>query len=173
MPGLLAPPGPQTVAYGGNTSCVQLGSATARPRLDAGTGIRRSVSQLARRPRRPIHILLTHLHLDHLEGLAFFGPSGSPTCEITIWGPGLAGADASRPDPRYLSPPLFPVHLGESFATLTLHDAHAEDARSAARGSARAVTHRGPTVGQRIEEHGPTLTYIPDHEPYLGAGPAG
>ena len=59
-------------------------------------------------------------------------------------------------------------------SNLIFHDLPDEDfALGSARIRAEPVSHRGPTVGLRIEEHGRALAYIPDHEPYLGAGPAG
>lgn len=72
-------PGPETVRYGGNTSCVQttLSDGTQLV-LDAGTGIRNLTL-----PDEPghIHILLTHLHLDHIQGLLFFAPLFDPRNE--------------------------------------------------------------------------------------------
>ena len=73
--GSVPTPGPDTVTYGGNTSCVEvaLGDDVALV-LDAGTGIRALGFDLERRGIRHVHVCLTHLHLDHLEGLRFFAP---------------------------------------------------------------------------------------------------
>jgi phosphoribosyl 1,2-cyclic phosphodiesterase len=173
--GSLASPGPETVAFGGNTSCVQLELADGTPVvLDAGTGIRLLGLELARLPRRPIHVVLTHLHLDHLEGLGFFVPLWEPGVEIHLWGPASPVDTLQERIAKYLSPPLFPVQLAEVPSNLIFHDLRDEDfALGSARMRAEPVSHRGPTVGLRIEEHGRTLAYIPDHEPYLGAGPEG
>jgi phosphoribosyl 1,2-cyclic phosphodiesterase len=174
--GSLAAPGPETVAYGGNTSCVQLELTDGTPLvLDAGTGIRLLGLELARRPRRPIHVVLTHLHLDHLEGLGFFVPLWEPGLELHIWGPASPVDSLDERITKYLSPPLFPVQLSEVPSNVTFHDLPDETFTiGSARILAEPVSHRGPTVGLRIEEPGGrTLTYIPDHEPYLGAGPAG
>ena len=171
--GSLASPGPETVAFGGNTSCVQLELADGTPVvLDAGTGIRLLGLELARLPRRPIHVVLTHLHLDHLEGLGFFVPLWEPGVEIHLWGPASPVDTLQERIARYLSPPLFPVQLAEVPSNLIFHDLPEEDfALGSARLLAEPVSHRGPTVGIRIEEEGKTLAYIPDHEPYLGAEP--
>jgi phosphoribosyl 1,2-cyclic phosphodiesterase len=173
--GSLASPGPETVAFGGNTSCVQLELSDGTPVvLDAGTGIRLLGLELARLPRRPIHVVLTHLHLDHLEGLGFFVPLWEPGVEIHVWGPASPVDTLQERIAKYLSPPLFPVQLSEVPSNLIFHDLAEEDvALGSARVRAEPVSHRGPTVGIRIEEHGRTLAYIPDHEPYLGAGPDG
>src|SRR6185312_8282303 len=69
--GSLAAPGPATARYGGNTSCVRVvGPDDTVLALDAGTGIR----TLALPPAlRRVDVLLTHLHMDHIIGLGFFG----------------------------------------------------------------------------------------------------
>ena len=106
--GSIPSPGPETIRYGGNTSCVGVtlsdGSLLA---LDAGTGIRSLGLALADEPAR-LHILLTHLHLDHIQGLVFFAPAFRPQTEIVIWGPGLARGLAARPHR--------PLHLGAALA---------------------------------------------------------
>lgn len=171
--GSLAAPGPDTVAYGGNTSCLALELADGTPLiLDAGTGVRLLGLELARAFSRPIHILLTHLHLDHVEGLAFFAPIWMPETELHIWGPPSPVAGLADRIARYFSPPLFPVQLSEVPARVVCHDLPAEDFElGSATVRAHPVTHRGPTVGVRVEDGGRSLAYIPDHEPYLGFAP--
>ena len=76
--GSLAAPGPETNRYGGNTSCVGVeGPEGTLLVLDAGTGIRRLNASLPKTLRR-VDVLLTHLHLDHIQGLGFFGPLRQP-----------------------------------------------------------------------------------------------
>ena len=88
--GSLATPGPETARYGGNTSCVSvLGREGTLLVLDAGTGIRRLGAAITASVRR-VDILLTHLHMDHIQGLGFFAPLFRPDIEVHIWGPGSA-----------------------------------------------------------------------------------
>lgn len=171
--GSLAAPGRETVRYGGNTSCVYLQLDDGTPVvLDAGTGIRLLGLELARRPRRPIHVCLTHLHLDHLEGLGFFVPLWEPGIELHIWGPASPVTGLEERIARYLSPPLFPVQLSEVPSSITFHDVpDREFTIGSARILAEAISHRGPTIGYRFEEGGSSLAYLPDHEPYLGVEP--
>ena len=117
-----------------------------------------------------LHILLTHLHLDHLQGLGFFRPLFRPGRDIHIWGPASPVQTLAERIAIYLSPPLFPVRLADMPAHLTFHDAPEEAGRRSAPRRVRAanVTHQGPTVGYRIEEDGRTLAYVPDHEPSIG-----
>ena len=99
--------GSQTVRYGGNTSCVSVESGHAIVILDAGSGLRAAGLAFAA-DTRPIHILLTHLHMDHIQGLGF-SPLFEPGRPIHIWGPPSTTQDLRTRLTRYLSPPLFPV----------------------------------------------------------------
>ena len=72
--GSVPSPGPETLRYGGNTSCVEVTADDGtRVILDGGTGIRNLGMNLDPGDA-PVHILLTHLHLDHIQGLMFFAP---------------------------------------------------------------------------------------------------
>jgi phosphoribosyl 1,2-cyclic phosphodiesterase len=155
--------------YGGNTSCVQVtfrdGSQLI---LDAGTGIRALGLELADAPR--VGILLTHLHLDHIQGLMFFPPCFRSDAEITIWGPSSPEASLEDRIARYISAPLSPVEVRELPCSVAFRDAPATEWRIGdVLIRAEAVTHRGPTLGYRITDGDTTLCYIPDHEPALGA----
>ena len=119
--GSLPTPGEATVRYGGNTSCVEIrcGSGIALI-LDAGTGIKRLGDELD--PSAEIHVLLTHLHLDHLEGLRFFAPLWRDDGRVHIWGPSSPVHSLQERIARSFSPPLFPVDLGDIPATVVFHD---------------------------------------------------
>ena len=91
--GSLATPGDTTLRYGGNTTSVEVRTSSGRlVVLDAGTGIRPLGLSLGTEHPRQIDLLLTHLHLDHVEGLGFFAPLFDPECSITVWGPGQEGS---------------------------------------------------------------------------------
>ena len=77
--GSLPAPGPATVRYGGNTSCVSIDGVGPDGRpwtlvLDAGTGIRELGKVLVRDPDRDIYFFLSHSHWDHIQGFPFFAP---------------------------------------------------------------------------------------------------
>lgn len=167
--GSLPTPGCETLRYGGNTSCVEVvGEDGTRLVLDAGTGIRR-LSNACADPAQRVDVMLTHLHLDHIQGLGFFQPLDEPGREIHIWGPPCTQVDLGSRLSRYLSPPLFPARLTDLGARLTLHDAPLDGFEiGSLRIEAALVCHPGTTLGYRISEGGRTLTYIPDHEPALG-----
>jgi ribonuclease BN (tRNA processing enzyme) len=136
--------------------------------LDAGTGIRTLGLGFPGRPR--ISILLTHLHLDHIQGLMFFPPCFRSDAEITIWGPASPEASLEDRVARYISAPLSPIEVRELPCSISFADTPATEWElGGATIRAEAVTHRGPTLGYRITEGETTLCYIPDHEPALGA----
>ena len=168
--GSIPAPGPETMRYGGNTSCVQLTLADGSVLvLDAGTGIR-GLGLALERSDGPLHILLTHLHLDHIQGLMFFAPMFWPQSEVVIWGP--AAPDASLEDriARYISAPLTPLEVRELPCHPSFREAEASEWQiGSATIRAASVAHRGPTLGYRVDADGSSLCYIPDHEPGLGA----
>jgi phosphoribosyl 1,2-cyclic phosphodiesterase len=169
--GSLACAGQATVRYGGNTSCVEVRPAADHLIvLDAGSGIR-PLGMAVTDEVRTIDVLLTHLHMDHIQGLGFFAPFFSRSAEVAIWGPPSITASLRERLTRYLSPPLFPVALRDFAARLTLHDAptHQPVRIGSVEVSAALIVHPGPTVGYRLTTANGTLAYLPDHEPALGA----
>jgi len=115
-----------------------------------------------------VHRLLTHWHLDHLEGLRFFAPLFDKSVTLDIWGPPSPMFSLQERIARSFSPPLFPIDLRRVPAHVTFHDVPREPwAIDGARLSADLVAHPGPTLGFRIEAADSTLAYIPDHEPAL------
>ncbi len=168
--GTIAAPGPDTVRYGGNTSCVEvlLDDGTMII-LDAGTGARPLGGALAEDLPPQVDVLITHLHVDHIEGLSAFDPIWRPEGDLHFWGPASPVASLDERIAMYFSPPLFPVHLAEVPARTTFHDAPDEEWRiGGARIWSLPILHPGPTVGYRIEADGKVLTYLTDHEPALG-----
>jgi phosphoribosyl 1,2-cyclic phosphodiesterase len=167
--GSIPAPGPETTRYGGNTSCVQVTLADGSTIvLDAGTGIRSLGLGLA--VDGPLHILLTHLHLDHIQGLMFFAPIFRPDVQITVWGPASPEATLLDRIARYISAPLAPIEVRQLPCDVSFRAAETTEWQiGPARIRADSVTHRGPTLGYRIDCDGTSLCYLPDHEPGLGA----
>jgi phosphoribosyl 1,2-cyclic phosphodiesterase len=168
--GSLPAPAPDTVRYGGNTSCVELCvDDDIALILDAGSGMRPLGRALAGGSRRVIHVLLTHLHLDHLQGLAFFLPFWSDDVELHIWGPPSPRLSLAERVAAYVSPPLFPVSLSDVPSRPYFHDVPDEPWMiGSALVAGYPVVHQGPTMGFRVTADQRTLAYIPDHEPSLG-----
>jgi phosphoribosyl 1,2-cyclic phosphodiesterase len=168
--GSLATPGQDTLRYGGNTSCAQVtGDEGTVLVLDAGTGIREMTKTFSPKLRR-VDVLLSHLHMDHIQGLGFFYALYNPDMEVHIWGPSSPTLDLRARLMRYLSPPLFPVHLRDLPCKLHIHDGvHVNAEIGEFMVSSFQICHPGPTVGYRISGPKGTMAYLPDHEPVLGA----
>ena len=167
--GSLASAGPDTVRYGGDTAAVEVrGPGGEILVLDAGSGVRPIGDQLPAQTTR-LDILLTHLHMDHIQGLGFFAPLFDPTIEVHIWGPGSTTLSLGKRLTRYLSPPLFPVLLRD-LPTVQLHEIQPPARFDIGSLSVLAdlIVHPGPTLGYRIESADCVLAYLPDHEPALG-----
>lgn len=168
--GSVASAGPDTVRYGGNTSCVEVRNDRGDLLvLDAGTGIRRLGAELAPDVTR-VDVLLTHLHMDHLQGLGFFDHMYRDDVAVHLWGPASLTLGLPARLARYMSPPLFPVRLRDLPCRLEIHDLTTMPVEVPGfEIESASVCHPGPTVGYRIRADGATLTYLPDHEPMLCA----
>lgn len=135
--------------------------------LDAGSGIQGFNNKDIPRNKR-VDVLLTHLHLDHIQGLGFFKPLFIPDLEVHIWGPSSTQSLHSRIS-RYLSPPLFPVLVRELPCNLELHEVGNSSFEIGHFNiQSSYVIHPGPTLGFRVTGNQSVFTYIPDHEPALG-----
>jgi phosphoribosyl 1,2-cyclic phosphodiesterase len=135
--------------------------------LDAGSGIRALGTEADGLSQ--VDLLITHLHMDHIQGLPFFAPLHDPEVRVDVWGPMSDQQTLQERLNRYLSPPLFPVRVRD-LPNVVFHDvAPGEFDIDGVKVLADLVSHPGATLGFRLEEEGRALTYIPDHEPALGA----
>ncbi|MEJ2584741.1 MAG: MBL fold metallo-hydrolase [Robiginitalea sp.] len=107
--------------FGGNTPCIEIMGGSRRLILDAGTGIL-GIDFEAGQPSDRIDIFLTHLHMDHIQGLAFCKPLFNPNNEIHIWGPRDSTESLQFRLNQYLSPPLFPIPLRDIPSKLHVHE---------------------------------------------------
>ncbi|MCB9251900.1 MAG: MBL fold metallo-hydrolase [Flavobacteriales bacterium] len=167
--GSLPSPGPEKNIFGGNTSCVQITHNKTCIILDGGSGIQRLGIGIDQSITK-IDILLTHLHIDHIMGLGFFQPFYNPNITINIWGPSASKEGLQQRLRRYFSPPIFPVQLKElpskpNIIEINSSQFEIDDFKI----TSEYVCHPGPTVGYRLQLGDTVFTYIPDHEPALGA----
>ena len=160
---------PDTKKYGGNTSCIEIEEDGWLLVLDAGSGL-----QNLRRNKIPdnkrVDILLTHLHMDHIQGLGFFTPLFDPSAEVHIWGPATSTISLRARLGRFFSPPLFPVYFRNLTCKLFLHEIEESQFNIGPfTVHSSYVIHPGPTIGLRIENSNRAIAYMPDHEPALGS----
>ena len=123
--GSIAKPGPSTVRYGGNTSCVELRSSRGTlVVLDCGTGAHGLGQALVASGPSPLHghILIGHTHWDHIQGFPFFAPVFIPGNEWHIYGPRGVGSSLREALAGQMQSSYFPVKLNELGATLHYHD---------------------------------------------------
>lgn len=167
--GSLPSPGPEKEIYGGNTSCVQVMHNDTCIVLDGGSGIQR-LGEFLSKDIKELHILLTHLHIDHTMGLGFFLPLYDPSVTVHIWGPKAVNESLLDRLRRYFSPPLFPMRLNELPIHPVIHEIHdSEFELGDIKIKSEYICHPGPTLGYRLTADDSVLTYLPDHEVALGS----
>jgi len=165
----LAKPGPGTLRYGGNTSCVQVETtAGTLVLLDCGTGAHALGQELlTREPPLRGHVLISHTHWDHIQGIPFFTPMFVPGNEWDIYGPGGLGEslqDALAGQMRYT---YFPVTLGALGAKVRYHDLVEGSFEVAEIGvRTRYLNHPALALAFRLEVDGVVVVYVCDHEPH-------
>ncbi len=154
--------------YGGNTPCIEVIEGEKRIILDAGTGIL-GIDFDAYSDSERIDIFLTHLHMDHIQGLGFFRPLFNPNQKVHIWGPKDSKETLQMRLNRFLSPPLFPIPLRDIPSQLEIHEMPETPLDLGPfRIISEYISHPGPTLGYRIQSGAKAMAYLPDHEPVIG-----
>jgi phosphoribosyl 1,2-cyclic phosphodiesterase len=138
--------------------------------LDAGTGIRELGLELEQQGVTRIDLLLSHFHMDHLQGFPFFTPSYLPGTQIDIHLASLgAGHALSEPFDRLMETPHFPVPFADLGADIRFHEMNGSCQLGAVSVRSLPVNHPGGCTAYRLEYRGKTLVYLTDHEPFSDA----
>ncbi len=109
-------PGPTTIEYGGNTTCLEVRAGPHLIVIDAGTGIIDLSNRLMAQhdqDQQPLigTILFTHGHHDHMQGLPFFAPLHLQDSQFYILGPRMFDSDLRDVLARTLLPSIFPYRM--------------------------------------------------------------
>jgi CheY-like chemotaxis protein/phosphoribosyl 1,2-cyclic phosphodiesterase len=167
--GSIPKPGPSTVRYGGNTSCVEVRADGTLIVLDCGTGAHELGQQLVAANPGPMrgHLLITHTHWDHIQGFPFFAPLFVAGSEWDVYAPRQIGRTLEEILGGQMHRTYFPVPIGELAATIRYHEL-TEGAfdLDAVRVTTRYLNHPAPALGYRLEASGVALVYATDHEPH-------
>jgi phosphoribosyl 1,2-cyclic phosphodiesterase/ActR/RegA family two-component response regulator len=173
--GSIPTPGPTTVKYGGNTTCVEVRADGQIIILDAGTGLRLLGQQLvAEFNTRPLELtlLLTHTHWDHIQGLPFFVPFYKPHNHLHILGYEGARHGLEVVLAGQMESPFFPVGLREVPANVHIEELKEMNFNiGAVRVQATFANHPGVCVGYRLFTSDGSIAFFPDNEPYHDAPP--
>jgi phosphoribosyl 1,2-cyclic phosphodiesterase/DNA-binding response OmpR family regulator len=168
--GSIPKPGPGTVRYGGNTSCVEVRSDVGTLIvLDCGTGAHALGHALAAARTAPLrgHLLITHTHWDHIQGLPFFAPLFVAGDQWDVYAPRGLHESLRETLAGQMQYPYFPVSLDQLAATVRYHDlVEGELAIGEVRVLARYLNHTALTLGYRLEADGVAVVYATDHEPH-------
>jgi phosphoribosyl 1,2-cyclic phosphodiesterase len=177
--GSFATPGPHYLRYGGNTPAVEIvNDAGRRVLIDLGTGITELGKQLMAgefgEGKGTLPVLLTHTHLDHIQGLPFFTPLFIRGNSIRILGPELSGAPLAQVLQNQLNGHYSPLYGLENLAAGVAIDNVQLGSSLPVEGfevKAAELPHGGMKVlGLRISADGKTVAFLSDVE-YPIAGP--
>lgn len=167
--GTLPVPGPKSLRYGGNTSCVSLEFAKGQFLIfDAGTGIKALSDHLIgqRRQRVEAKIFISHPHWDHINALPFFGPLYIPGNEFEILGTSHGNINMRQMISAQMDGIFFPIRLKQFGARVYFRDLEEEEF-SLGDGitvKTKLLNHPGKCLGYRVEYNGRTVCYVTDHE---------
>ena len=168
--GSIAKPGPSTARYGGNTSCIEVRSARETlVVIDCGTGGHPLGQKLISGGAKGLrgHILISHTHWDHIQGIPFFAPLFVPGNEWDIYGPKGLGQSLREALAGQMQYTYFPVPLDQCGAKIRYHDlVEGAFGIDDIKVSTRYLNHPALTLGYRLEADGVTVVYACDHEPY-------
>lgn len=163
--GSIAAPGPSTIKYGGNTSCVHVRLNTGNNLIfDAGTGIRKLGMKLKQNDE-PLLLLLSHGHWDHIQGYPFFDPIYQPGREILVCQGVESNAIALKAILEQMDGSNFPVHAEDLPSKITTVQQVDEYLTAQSFNTVRKdINHPGGGNAYRIEEDGVSIAYITDNE---------
>jgi phosphoribosyl 1,2-cyclic phosphodiesterase len=173
--GSIPTPGPSTVKFGGNTSCVELRAGNAIIIFDGGTGLRLLGKRLLTEMPLTAHMFFSHVHWDHIQGFPFFEPAFVAGNVFHLYGGNNVSRTLGETLAGQMDHPNFPVHLTAMAATMTFRDLTEGECVDIdyGRGGRAHVTNASGNHPQgvyafRVEHDGKVVVYATDTEHYEG-----
>ena len=168
--GSLPKPGRDTLRFGGNTSCIEVRtSSNTLLILDCGSGLH-ALGQALKATGRPVengHILISHTHWDHIQGIPFFAPFFEPGGKWQVYAPRGLGQSVEDTLAGQMQYSYFPVRLDQMAADIHFHELLEGSFRiDDVEIKTHYMNHTSLTLGFRIEVDGAVLVYATDHEPF-------
>ncbi len=168
-------PGPSTLKIGGNTSCVEVLCGDTRLIFDAGTGIRELGNALTKQSAQALtmHMFLSHVHWDHIQGFPFFAPAFAKVHTIHMYGQSTAWGSVESSLAGQMNLANFPLTLADLPSTLVFHDMDTSQVITLDNGatiSAFAGNHPGGVFLYRVDYKNKSVVYATDNE--MDATPA-
>ncbi len=169
--GSLPKPGPHTLRFGGNTSCVEVRtSSNTLLIIDCGSGLH-GLGQALMAAENTVengHILISHTHWDHIQGIPFFAPFFVPGKKWQIYAPSGLGQSLQETLAGQMQYSYFPVRLDQMGAEIGYHElVEGTFDIEGVRINTRYMNYTALTLGFRIEADGAVLVYATDHEPFM------
>ena len=167
--GSIPTPGPDTVEFGGNTSCIEVRCGKHIVIFDGGTGLRLLGQRLAREMPVEAHLFFSHVHWDHIQGFPFFLPAFVPGNVIHLFGGSNVSHTLEETLAGQMDYPSFPVHLSEMGATMLFRDlreGEVVEIGGEVRVSNTRGNHPNGVYAYRVDYQGKSVVYATDTEHY-------
>ena len=167
--GSIPTPGPSTLRYGGNTSCVEVRYGDHILIFDCGSGAREMGMALSREfkgRQLDLHLFVSHTHWDHIQGFPFFVPAYVPGNRLTIYSSRGADKSLEKVFTGQMDATYFPVSLTDLMARLQFVELEGVVTLGEGKISHMYLNHPGLAIGFRIDVGGKSVVYLTDHEQY-------
>ncbi len=169
--GSIASPGPRTVRYGGNTTCIEVRTDdNTLIVLDGGTGIFQLSQTLFKEMPLTSHIFISHTHWDHIQGLPFFIPIFVPGNTVRVHGAYdiVSSAGIEQVMNVQLQYSYFPVREAELKARIEYETLTVGEPYTVGDATVTSVMLNHPVInlGYRVDCNGKSVFFTGDHEPY-------
>ena len=133
--------------------------------LDAGTGIRALGNELQKSGARSLDLIISHPHIDHLQGFPFFAPAYDPGTEIRVHRV-PDGCGPSTPFDKLMEAPHFPLQFRQLPCRVSFHEVPQRFEVGGLELTTHPLNHPGGNSAFRVEKNGKSIVYMTDHEPY-------